>query len=202
MDPVLRADVLGPHPQVGGGARHRAMIGLKFIGAQVGSNNTGELSAIIEALLFALEHEYTQVVIHTDSQWSIHMIKGIWRPKTKKDLVSLAQNLAYNAGLTTHFQWVKGHSGVRGNVRADLLANQGRDTQSCLGGRTIALPTRTTPPSSSATSESMSDFVSCIDQAARQHFPLKQRNPPKPWAAALTALHHSQVRLSRCSYRC
>ena len=78
---------------------------LKFIGAQVGSNNTGELSAIIEALLFALEHEYSHVVIHSDSQWAIHMIRGIWRPTTYKDLVSLAQKLACNSGLTTHFQW-------------------------------------------------------------------------------------------------
>ena len=159
---------------------------LKFIGAQVGSNTTGELSAIIEALLFALEHEYSQVVIHSDSQWAIHMIKGIWRPKSNKDLVSLAQKLAYNSGLTTHFQCVKGHSGVQGNERADVLANQGRDSQTCFGGRTIPLPIQTTPPSTAFTTDSISDFVSCIDQAARQHFPLKQRNPPKPWISEET----------------
>ena len=45
---------------------------LKFIGAQPSrSNNTGELTAIIEALLFALEHDYGDVVIHSDSKWAI-----------------------------------------------------------------------------------------------------------------------------------
>ena len=63
-----------------------------------------ELSAIIEALLFALEHDYQQVTIFSDSSWSINMITGKWRPKTNKEMVLLAQRLAYKSGLTTHLQ--------------------------------------------------------------------------------------------------
>ena len=48
----------------------------KVFGAKVGSNNTGELAAIIEALLFAIEHGYVKITIHPDSSWAINMKEG------------------------------------------------------------------------------------------------------------------------------
>ena len=161
---------------------------LKYLGAQVGSNNTEELSAIIEALLFALEHEYGEVVIHSDSKWAILMIQGIWKPKTNKDLVVLAQRLTHQCGLKVHLQWVKGHVGVEGNELADRLANEGRDTAVFQGGRSIPLPGLTTPPVTDTSSSPLSGFVSRMQVAARTLIPLKERTPGRPWITD-TTLH-------------
>ena len=138
----------------------------KYIGARVGSNNTGELSAIIEALLFALEHEYTKVVIYSDSEWSINMITGKWRPKTSTELVALAQRLAYKSGLATHLQWVKGHVDVAGNELADKLAGEGRDSREYRGGRNILLP-GTAPVSHADHTAPLEQFVDSLNQAAK-----------------------------------
>ena len=172
---------------------------IKYLGAQVGSNNTGELSAIVEALLkFALEHEYTDVVVHSDSKWSIHMIKGVWRPKTNKTLVSLAQRLAFNSGLRTHFQWVKGHSGVEGNERADRLAEQGRDTGDSNAGRNIPLPRQTTPPQQTQETSGIEEFAAKIMDSANI-FPLKSRNTAKPWISNDTLRALEEARRSQAS---
>ena len=56
-----------------------------FLGATVGSNNTAELTAIIEAMLFLL-HESSRaakVVIYYDSKWAAQMTKGKTRPKSE-----------------------------------------------------------------------------------------------------------------------
>ena len=61
-----------------------------FIGAKVGSNNTGELSAIYEALLFAEQRNMQTVQIRTDSKWSINVIAGKWRASSHKLQLSLS----------------------------------------------------------------------------------------------------------------
>ena len=105
-----------------------------YVGAAVGSNNTGEVSA----LLYAVEHEYTRVHVHTDSQWSINVITGKWRAKSNKTL----KKLAYKAGVTVHFHWVKGHAGHEGNEKADTLAEAGKDAEEPTGGRTLPYTVR------------------------------------------------------------
>ena len=174
---------------------------LKYLGAEVGSNNTGELSAIIEALLFALEHDYGEVVIHSDSKWAILMIQGVWRPKTNKDLVVLAQRLAYKCGMKVHLQWIKGHSGVEGNELADKLANEGRDSATYQGGRSIPLPGLTTPPVDGTELSQFSGFVSKMQATARTLIPLKERTPGKPWITdnTLTALRQAREAQSAMS---
>ena len=59
-----------------------------FLGATVGSNNTGELTAVAEAMLYAIEHQLQRIIIHTDSAWAVNVIKGKWRPKSHKKLVN------------------------------------------------------------------------------------------------------------------
>ena len=159
---------------------------IKYLGARIGSNNTGEITAIIEALLFALEHEYTHVTILSDSQWAINMITGKWRPKTNKDLVFLAQKLAFKSGLATTLHWVKGHAGQAGNERADQLAAQGRDTLTYTAGRTVPLPGQvpaSTPPSQE---QAFDNFTSQLTSAAKQLFPLRDRTVRKPWISEPT----------------
>ena len=98
----------------------------RFIGARVGSNNAGAVSAIVDALLYALEHEYTHVHIHTDSQWAINTITLKWRAKANKELVQTAKRLYKHASMEVTLNWVKGHAGHEGNEMADQLAEQGK----------------------------------------------------------------------------
>ena len=59
----------------------------------MGPNNTGEVTAIIEALLYAHQQGWQHLTIHSDSQWAINTITGRWRSKCHHDLVQLAKQL-------------------------------------------------------------------------------------------------------------
>ena len=103
------------------------------------TNNRMELMAAIQALE-ALKKPCT-VRLHSDS---VYVLKGItewmpvwkkrgWKTATKHPVknVDLWQRL--DAAITQHtieWQWVKGHSGDKGNDRADALANLGIDSLS------------------------------------------------------------------------
>lgn len=100
------------------------------------TNNRMELSAAIEALK-ALRRS-SRVTLYTDSTY---MIQGIteWMPNWKKrgwktsakkpvkndDLWQELDRLV--AKHEIDWRWVRGHTGVEGNERADYLANLGAD---------------------------------------------------------------------------
>jgi ribonuclease HI len=100
------------------------------------TNNRMELTAVIRALE-ALKRP-VKARLFTDSEY---VRKGItewitgWKargwltsdrkPVKNKDLWQRLDELA--AGHTIEWRWVKGHSGVPGNERCDLLANQAID---------------------------------------------------------------------------
>ena len=83
-----------------------------YLGAGVGSNNTGELSAIVEAMLYAQEQSASRLRIYSHSQWAINVILGKWKAKVHKQLAHTAQVLYKQ--LKPHLQWVKGHQGTQG----------------------------------------------------------------------------------------
>ena len=149
-----------------------------YVGATVGSNNTGELTAIAEALLFAVEHEYTHVTIHTDSLWARNVISGLWKAKTNKALVHTAKRLVKRMGLHVQIHWIKGHAGHAGNEKADRLAEQGKLTAQSCGGRQMTLPPETTPP---ARTTPQHNLASAMEAAAKQVFSPYERRPRKPW---------------------
>ena len=60
-----------------------------FIGAEIGSNNTAELSAIAGALVWLLQQGgRSSVVIRADSQYALNIANGQWRAKKNRDLAS------------------------------------------------------------------------------------------------------------------
>lgn len=98
------------------------------------TNNRMELKAVIEGLR-ALSRE-VYIDIFTDSkyvmdgamQWMAGWKAKGWSKKGGLKNVDLWQEL--DAELAKHkvnWQWVKGHSGVEGNERADALAVKGRE---------------------------------------------------------------------------
>jgi ribonuclease HI len=100
------------------------------------TNNRMELTAVIRALEALKRPVHAR--IYTDSEY---VRRGItewvagwklrgWRtadrkPVKNQDLWQRLDELA--AAHTIEWQWVKGHSGVPGNERVDLLANQAID---------------------------------------------------------------------------
>jgi ribonuclease HI len=97
----------------------------KFIGAEVGSNNTAELTAFAEALRWCLAQGGDEdIIIKTDSQYAGNQATGKWKAKANKELVNKVQNLWKEVSELRNLSWehVKAHSGHRWNERADHLA--------------------------------------------------------------------------------
>ena len=164
-----------------------------YLGATVGSNNTGEITAIIEALLFASEHEYTHVHIHSDSQWAIKVITGKWRAKANKALVQTAQKLYRKSGMVINFTWVKGHQGNEGNERADKLAEVGKNSYEVQGGRTLPYVT-ISDPRPSRTDHTADTFVTAMQEAAKDTLSYRQFVPRTPWITDATLLALEEAR--------
>jgi ribonuclease HI len=100
----------------------------KYIGAEVGSNNTGELSAIYWALTIIQDNNDTNDVftIYGDSMYAGKMASREWRPKENVDLVRKVADLWDSLSRAGHnFSWlhVKAHSGHKWNDLADRLAS-------------------------------------------------------------------------------
>ena len=96
-----------------------------FIGAEVGSNNTAELSAIAAALGWLLRQGgSSSVVIRADSQFALNIANGQWRAKNNRDLASLVRTLWDEGSSLRELsgEHVRAHRGHRWNERADHLA--------------------------------------------------------------------------------
>ena len=102
-------------------------------GANTHTNNTAELQAIGEALLWCVAHPNQKSVhIHTDSTYAIKSITGSYTPKNNKQCILTIQKLYQHVHTARHLQlsYVKAHSNDPGNERADALANKGRKGES------------------------------------------------------------------------
>jgi len=98
------------------------------------TNNRMELMAVIQAL--EVLKRSCDVVIHTDStyvmkgmmEWLEQWKKRNWKTAAKKPVKNVELWQRLEAAISRHevqWKWVKGHSGVPGNERADELARQG-----------------------------------------------------------------------------
>ena len=101
------------------------------LGAEVSTNNTAEVSAVIHALRHARRTNKTHIVIRYDSEYAANMTQGKWRPKKGKNetLINTAKRTLELAEMTMIVLWkhVKGHSGDKWNDRADELADRGAE---------------------------------------------------------------------------
>jgi ribonuclease HI len=87
------------------------------------TNNTMELTAILKAV-DAIEN--AEVTIYTDSQAAIGWITGSWKAKKPHiaNLVSQIRQTCESKKITMRLEYVRGHSGVQGNERANTLAQE------------------------------------------------------------------------------
>ena len=149
-----------------------------YQGAGVGSNNTGEVTAIIEAVLYSQQQQLQTVIIHTDSTWAKNVITGVWRPQKHKLLVNRARDIIRAGNTKVVLEWIKGYSGNEGNERADELANKGRATQRHYGGAD-----HSATHVHRATEEAIThtDLVTAIKLAADSTFPKQAIASRRPW---------------------
>ncbi|HJA05290.1 MAG TPA: ribonuclease HI [Candidatus Microbacterium stercoravium] len=102
-------------------------------GAPYGTNNIGELTAVLE-LLRATAHTDDDLLIHCDSRYVIDSItkwmpgwkKKGWKKADGKPVMNLEIIKALDceiSGRSVRFEWVKGHAGHPLNEAADSRAN-------------------------------------------------------------------------------
>jgi ribonuclease HI len=96
-----------------------------------GTNNIAELTAVLLAL-DAIADKRAPVRIHTDSLYSIGVLKKGWKAKANQALIAKIK-LAMQPFKDLDFIHVRGHSGVLLNERADALAVQAVQTRQTSG---------------------------------------------------------------------
>ncbi len=104
---------------------------ISHVGAEVGSNNTAELSAIWWALYIMRALSLlgdVEVTIYGDSEYAGKMANGSWKPKENKELVKNVKAMWQRTLLNcSSLVWahVRAHQGNYYNEMADELANRG-----------------------------------------------------------------------------
>jgi ribonuclease HI len=86
-----------------------------------GTNNIAELTAIKEGLL-AFQPLGGQLLVCTDSQYSIGVLTLGWKAKANVELIRSI--ILLMKGMTLTFKHVKGHSGNTANDHVDRLASK------------------------------------------------------------------------------
>jgi ribonuclease HI len=116
-----------------------------FLGATRGTNNTGELQGVCEALLWLRDHDddnTADVYIYVDSKYAPAVVEARWGFSSNIALTLTAQAVLVQvrAHRNVHFRWVHGHSGDVWNDAADEMATVGQDPSvsirtGCVEGR-------------------------------------------------------------------
>jgi len=86
------------------------------------TNNIAELTAVLR-VLDEVDDPKRPLVIHTDSQYTIGVVDKGWKAKANFELVSELRD-ALRGRRNTNFVYVRGHSGIPLNERADALARE------------------------------------------------------------------------------
>ena len=95
-----------------------------FFGAEVGSNNTAELSAIAHALRWVVLEEVGAAILRSDSTYALNIASGIWEAKANQELARRGSSLwkEVSGQIVLSGEHVPAHTGHRWNERADHLA--------------------------------------------------------------------------------
>lgn len=96
------------------------------------TNNRMEMTAVIEAVkqLQVLDIKVENLVIYSDSQYTVNMFNGKWKvkPSTKNpDLIKEWNDVKDTVRTNITLKWIRGHDGNKYNELADQLCNEARE---------------------------------------------------------------------------
>ena len=96
-----------------------------------GTNQIAEVTAIHRAMLalpgLLLVVSDSEYAIKSLTEWSVKWRETGWRKVKNREVIEPAVETFLDRRGEVRMQWVKGHNGLPGNERADVLAGQGRD---------------------------------------------------------------------------
>jgi ribonuclease HI len=107
----------------------------QYRGAEKGSNNTAELTAVLEAMLWISDRRKRESIeraaIFTDSKYAKMMISGQWKfdlpdDTENRELVKACREVFEE--VDPRLRHVAGHAGNLHNERADVLARRGAES--------------------------------------------------------------------------
>ena len=116
----------------------------RHLGASRGTNNTAELTAIAELLLWARDHDHKKgaIYVYYDSKYAANAAQNGPTPEAKNlELATTVHGLYRQVSRTRRVELVHvyGHTGNRWNEHADMLATRGQgltdDDPQCAAGR-------------------------------------------------------------------
>ena len=90
---------------------------------------TGAIEGLSKAVQFAADGEEIELV--SDSQYTLGMASGGYKPKKNLDLATALRRLAIKVKAKT--RWVKGHNKDAFNEQCDVLAKTGKEECSVRG---------------------------------------------------------------------
>ena len=102
-----------------------------WMGAREQTNNTGELSAIGESMMWLLssapDNGTLPVTIRYDSEYAANVAQGRWKPKANQELAAKVVQLTNEVTEKRVISWIHvyGHSGEHDNEIADEAADLG-----------------------------------------------------------------------------
>lgn len=92
------------------------------------TNNVAELTAVLRALE-AIPDTAGNVVVHTDSKYTIGVLTQGWKAKKNHELVASVREAIQARAGRVRLMYVPGHSGIPLNERADELAREAITTR-------------------------------------------------------------------------
>ena len=134
-----------------------------WIGARTASNNTGELSAIAEVMMWLLDEApddgTTPVMIRFDSYYAANIARGMWAAKSNEELAQRTYELTQRAQERRVITWqhVYGHTGEHDNELADIAADMGAKGKASSHSRRWAAP----PPAAEEDNREMDKCRKC-----------------------------------------
>lgn len=89
-------------------------------------NVAGEILGATMAIQTARVQGFKNIICFVDYDGIINWVNGTWSAKgyIQGRFVDFVRRTTARDGLNIEFRWIKGHSGVEGNTRADLLAKK------------------------------------------------------------------------------
>ena len=104
----------------------KVWLGTRWLGNNI-TNNQAELMGIYDALYRLKQLRDTEqialpAIVHSDSEWSVHSINGVYNSKKNRDFIDQCRRQMEEL-IDVKLVWVRGHAGNQYNEFVDKMAH-------------------------------------------------------------------------------